>query len=234
MKILVFLLFSISLLAQENDAKKVVWGLTFSPALYDRHLINNTESDQLDLVIDVRNEDDIALNGFSGGILSRIQLNSNLALNTGIKFTRRGYKTKWFITTPIPGFQTDFERARVKNFIHYLDIPLEIHFEKKLSKTSWIIGGGVQTSIFINGKTIVQADLKNGTKIRNTSDTMAKYKRLMFSGRIKSGLRMNSFGGFDIEVLPFFEYGLHQAIKTDIGQILYGFGLELNLLLAKN
>jgi len=102
--------------------------------------------------------------GFNFNLIADINLNSNLALTTGLSFTQKGFKHTLYTEN------SPFVAAEMISRINYLEIPVYIKIHTNLTKVNFFYGVGPYFAYGLNGDvsthTFEPADSSYTTEIK--------------------------------------------------------------------
>lgn len=88
---------------------------------------------------------------------------SRFFFQPGVLFTQKGRKFNQLFDTTV----SDIANVRAKQFINYIDIPLNLVYKQPLGKKSkFIIGAGPYGSFFFNGRHEQETFAKNGAYVK--------------------------------------------------------------------
>lgn len=234
MKIILLLLITFSSLvvqAQESrpakESKRIFVGISFSPDYNFRTLKNSDGSATSDNVINRRNNLEIGKFGYSTGLNLYINFSKRLALETGIQYSNKGYKTKKqdvVFGQPVPNTPA---KARFIYTYQYIGIPLKANFNFGKNKVRFITGIGFATNILINQKQTSILEYADGRKDKTKQSSTSNFKNLDISPLISIGIDYKINDQVHVKAEPTFRYGLLKTIDAPVSEHLWNAGLNI-------
>ena len=234
MKIISLLLIIFSALALQaqntrpaKETNRIFIGVNFSPDYNYRTLKNNDGNASTGFVINSRNNTEIGKFGYSTGLNICFNFSKGIALETGIQYSNKGYKTK---NQDLVYGQPDPDAPTKARFIHtyqYIGIPLKANFSFGKSKVRFITGLGFSTNILINQKNTSIAEYANGRKEKKNQSSTSGYKKLDISPLISIGIDYKINDQVHLKAEPTFRYGLLKTIDAAVTEHLWNAGLNI-------
>jgi len=223
------------IIPHKSDQQRWSIGASASIDYCNRHLVNRTDEDDTDEVIDVYNNVDIATPGFSVGLALKKPLGSKINLLTGLKFSRSGYQTKCFDDWQWPLENEDGQWVPNNSspdlsfkFIYrsyYIDLPILFQLYTNAEKQKWFFTGGLSPSFFLK-ETTTSVITENGDTRRNTDNRNYDYTFMNVTPEIGFGKQF-SFSKSTFQLSSNFRYGLFPLRDTSIGIHLWSVGLNM-------
>lgn len=244
---LLLILFTANLFGQEttespnNDFKKILVGISFSPDYCFRTLSNVDGSSISNLIIDSRNNQESAKIGYTAGFNFIYNFNKRIGIGTGLLFSNKGYQTEAIglifgdMIDPRRDFiyQTTEDPAIPKNakFIYnhyYLDIPLKGILTFGNGSFRFVTSIGVTTNILVNTTTTSVLEYADGSTEKSTQESFDSYNGINFSPLISLGIEKKIKNKSFIRIEPTFMYGVLKIIDAPITANLWNAGLNIS------
>lgn len=230
------ILVAINLHAQEKKAtvsssKRFQLGISFSPDLCYRTLVNNDGSAG-ELVINSRNKNEQPKMGYTAGIIVGYTFKPGVALQTGLQLSNKGYRRKALdLVFEQPGMDNP-TRAEFTYRYHYLEIPLLLNFSLGENKLHLVAGAGITTGFLLNASQRVSLEYADGRTVKNVQDASGTFKKVNISPTISLGLDYRLSALIHLRVEPTFRYGLIKMMDTPISERLWNTGLKISYLVS--
>jgi len=211
-----------------EEFQRIQLGVTFSPAYSYRTLKGDRENWALKL----RNEDEIAKFGYSGGLNICFNRNSLFGIESGILYTNMGYRTKkrnLNFGDDVPDHELTIRHVYS---YHYIDVPLKARLSTEWQKkVRFSTGIGVITGFLVGFTNTLQIENeKNQTSPLLTEN----HNRVNLSPIISAGVDYMITSKSFLRVEPVFQYGLVNTIKSEapISQYLWSMGVNVSYLIG--
>lgn len=154
-KVIFIYLFLPFILNSQNESK-FYFGFNFSPDLCGRTLRNSGNSDNIDRIIESRNQSEIFQLGFSSGLTFGYKFNKRFNIETGMNFSSKGYKID--PNTIVFGSQVSPDTIiinngfyQIKYIYHFIEIPVVLNYLIEIDETTHtFIGLGFNNQILVN------------------------------------------------------------------------------------
>ena len=221
------------------EFKRFMLGVNISPDYCFRVLENNNGSATSDMVIDLRNENEVAKLGFTGGLNICFNLSKRLGIETGLQYSSKGYAFKNSELTfgdlidPRYGFlytNNGGPAPVLAKFIYhdnYLDIPLRVIYSFGEKKLHCIASIGVTANIFLHATQTSILEFEDGSERKETRAQDDDFKSMNISPAISAGIDYGVSQQFNLRVEPTFRYGLLNIIDTPVTAYLWNAGLNV-------
>ncbi|MCW3071890.1 MAG: hypothetical protein JWO44_1780 [Bacteroidetes bacterium] len=202
-------------------------GLAVSPDYCFRTLKNNATNEAGDAVISVRNNTEVPKLGTTAGMSFGYRTNSFM-LETGIRYSIQGYKTKeLMLTREGPNDSPEnMGTGRFKYNYHYLEFPLKASILLGKKKLRFIAGGGAAAGLFLFEKKIVQVDSPSRSVSKESNFI---YNPFNLYAIASAGIDLKIGERLDLRIEPNFKYGLLQIIDLPVTGYLWSAGLNVGL-----
>ncbi len=215
--------------AQQTKKDKVLIGFNFSPDYNYRVLKNNDGKVINKVIIDGRNEMEIAKFGYTTGVNILFNCSKNWAWETGIQYSNNGYKTKNQELT----FGTPDETQPIKaQFIYsyrYLGIPLKAKYIFGKSNLRFTSGVGFITNFLVNANTKIKYEYKNGKKESEKGPNNSDFKKINFLPVISVGVDYKLCNNMHLMAEPTYRYSLLNTRSAPVTEHLWNLGLNVGL-----
>lgn len=208
--------------------KRFQIGINYSQDVCYRILQNNDGSAMSDLVIDSRNDLEIAKFGYTSGLNICYNISSFLGVETGLQYSNKGYQTNeltFVAAQPDPSIP---ESAKFIYSFHYVDIPVKVNFTVGIKrKMKFFSSVGVTTNVFIQETSTTVYHYSDRTE-RHTSPTNYDYKRVNLSPTVSAGIDYMINSRMNLRVEPTFRFGVLKIIDSPVTGYLYNGGLNVS------
>ena len=217
------------------DFNKILIGINFSPDFSYRTLFNNDGNSFNNVIIDSRNERELAKFGYTFGLNFNYNFNKNIGFGTGLLFSNKGYQasfTNLFFGNVNQGFgntivSTTPQSLKFYDNFYYLDIPIRGIFSFGKGSFRFITSIGVTTNILIKSTTTSVTEYNDGSTSK-TTQTAGGYNRVNISPQISIGVEKKIKNRSYIRLEPTFRYGLLNIIEAPITAKLWNAGLNIS------
>lgn len=213
-------------------------GACITPGFAFRTLSNDDGGQTSEYVIDFRNENEIYKFGFTGGLIFGFNFNRNLGLETGIKYSNMGYRTKKLklvsgdLIDPRRGFEYIGgdgapSHVRIIDHFEYIGIPIALRYSmgnKKL-KFSTSLGCIANYLVRASSSVVLYYDDDSPERSRQTSDT--EYQDFNITLSIGAGIEYQLNPNMRIAAMPTLHYGALDIIDAPITEKLQSGGLQI-------
>lgn len=238
MKLLITSLLVIPLivLGQNPDTiktKRIAIGLTFSPD-YCYHVFKSASTSSQVVVREVWNEEEIPKFGFTSGINVAFRISKTIALETGVLYAGKGYKTKEIDLASLnvnwqtngPNFAT---KIRFISHFHYIDIPIRINYYLFVQKLKFYITAGVSPNIFLGERGTSIITYRDGSVISSSGTSLADYKRINLVAFAGFGFSWDLTSNFYLKTEPLFRRSVTSINDAPSNNYLYSPGLNTGI-----
>jgi hypothetical protein len=180
----------------------------------------------------LRTGEQVSRYGFSAGLNASYRLNARFAIDAGVLFADRGFRTgEKTLTWVSPGADYPF-KSKTKTAFHYIELPLKLCYKFRIGSSNIYAFAGVSWNNFISKKTTVITYYENGDKDKSER-------------RISYGYRQNTCSaligfGINIAVSRRLLFNLEPVYRQDFSSItadkqareyLYALGINTRLFL---
>lgn len=177
-------------------------------------------------VQEVRDEHEVAHYGFSAGVRTRFRSKYKCALELGLLFANRAFKTKqeellWNPQDPsLPGSAETIFRFK------YLAIPVNINYQMAASgRMAVSLKAGVAPSVFLSAKTKLITIHENGEESTHSSVSEVGHTRFGLSGVIGVAIEYNASEKITLSIEPCYQRFLTSInANKDAKEYLFSFG----------
>jgi hypothetical protein len=231
MKKLTLLLSAIISLSSVAQEKKLAIGINFSPDYSYRALNYRSGDRSYARYIAERNGDEYGKLGFTTGINAAYFFKENLALEAGIQYANKGYKSTWgmpVIMTPKEPYISGGKELYKYNFI---DIPLKLNYFIGSKKVRAVAGVGIVPSIFLSSKYKTISYYTNGDKeIRKLNGPYHNYNPINVGAIASIGADIALSEVLHLRIEPTFRYQFVNLYRDyDIKEHLWSAGLNFGM-----
>jgi hypothetical protein len=229
--ILLTTFFSFAVKGQESKPTKkfnrILIGVNFSPDYNYRSLKSNGGSPSGGLVIESRNDIEIAKFGCTAGLNVCINFSKLAGLETGIQYSNKGYKTKnldLVFGSPGPGLPT---RSKFIYTYQYIGIPLKAKFTVGKGNIRFLSSAGFMTNFLLNTKTTNILEYTDGKTDKKSQSTTSEYKNVDISPMISLGIDYKINDNIHLIAEPTFRYGVIKTRDAPITENLWNAGINI-------
>ena len=230
MKQLLILVTTLALLTVQGQdtkpAQKILIGFSFSPDYSSRTLKNNDGSPSSDLVINSRNDNEVAKFGYTTGLNFCFNFSQLVGFETGIQFSNKGYKTKIQDLIYFPPSPSSPTKSKTTFAYQYIGIPLKAKFSFGKSKVHFISSIGFMTNLLLNVKQTNNFKYSNGKTEKKTQSTTSGFKKVDISPIISVGLDYKLNNKIHLLAEPTFRYEIIKTKDAPVSENLWNVGLN--------
>lgn len=216
-----------------NTDSRISIGVNFSPDYNYRTIKRNENTSGIDQAIESRNDREVAKIGYTTGLNMAIIISKNMAFETGLQYSDKGYQTKKsdlnFDPIPDPDNQPLMSTVKFDYSYQYLGVPLKINFSLGEGDLRIISGIGVTTNFLLNAQRSTIIANPDGKKKTTKNNKTFEYNLIDLSPMISFGFdyRLNNFIRFRAE--PTFRYGIIKTENAPIKENLWNAGVNVGL-----
>lgn len=205
---------------------KIQIGILFSPDIAYRKLKNNDGSSSSDMIITMRDQNEIAKFGYTTGLQFCYNIKKNLGLELGIQYSNKGYQTQSKQLTFDPNVPSTSATIKYINNFHSVDIPLKVNYMFGKSKLRLLTSAGLTTHLFFNETKTSIITYADRTE-RKTNPSTENYKTHNFSPTVGLGMDYQMTNNMNLRIEPTFRYGIMNIIETPVTATLYNAGINV-------
>ena len=216
----------------KNPPQKILIGFNFSPDYSSRTLKNNDGSPSSDLVIQSRNDNEVAKFGFTTGLNVCFNFSQLVGLETGIQFSNKGYKTKNQDLTYFPPNPSLPTKAKTNYAYQYIGIPLKARFSFGKSKVRFVSSIGLMTNILLNVKQTANYEYSNGKTEKKSQSSKSGFNKVDISPMLSVGVDYKLNNKIHLFAEPTFRYGVIKTKDTPVTEHLWNVGLNVGFYYA--
>ena len=209
--------------------KRFEIGISASPEICYRTLLNNDGSENSTSIINYRNENETVKLGYTAGLDLGYNFNERLGFQTGIQYANRGFSTK---KIDIAGSLMDPvvpESFKYNYNYHYLEIPAKVNFSFGENQIRLTTSAGLSSAFLIKQSRTYIGYYKD-TTTRQVFISNDAYNRFNLFATISAGLEMRFNPIMSIKVEPTFRYGLLKITDTPVSGHWYSGGVNVSYL----
>lgn len=214
---------------QAGTFKRFEIGISASPEICYRTLLNNDGSQNSTSIINYRNENETVKMGYTGGLHLGYNFNERFGFQTGIQYANRGFSTK---KIDIAGSLMDPvipESLKYNYNYHYLEIPAKVNFSFGENQIRLTTSAGLSSAFLIKQSRTFIGYYKD-TTTRQVFISNDAYNRFNLFATISAGLEMRFNPIMSIKVEPTFRYGLLKITDTPVSGHWYSGGVNVSYL----
>ena len=212
--------FLTNLNAQEKASKLSV-GAVFGGVYAYRNLEGS-----LDHIIEMRNEAESPAYGFTGGLNIAYHLSGDLALESGLEYATRGYKSKG---QGIDGEGNVLSSYKARYTYHFIDIPIMASYSLGSRHIKPFISAGLAANIFV--KEMHYLDLVNFSGKHDISNRRISSEKnaLGLEGILAVGITFPVNEKLYSKILMHYAHDLFKTTNTPVTEKLYHYGLQIGV-----
>lgn len=209
-------------------AKKILVGINFSPDYSHRTLKPADPNSPANVVKDIRDGIEKAKFGYTTGLTACINMTKYVALETGLQFSNKGYRTKnRNLVYENPASPSDPTQASFRYNYDYIGIPLSLKFSLGKGKARFVSGAGFTTNFLVSARQTANFTYADGTTQKKRQSSAYDFKRIDVSPMLSVGISYQLTNNLQISAEPTFRYGLLKIIDAPIAEHLWSAGLNL-------
>jgi Outer membrane protein beta-barrel domain len=245
--IVIFVLLASTLSGQEVidnsvnlNKRQIAIGLVLSPDYCFRTLKNNDGSSSSAMIIDLRNEMEEPVFGFTAGLNFFYGITEKVGIESGVHYSRQGFQLKkndLFFGDPIDprngevyessGTEAPSSVKYIDNY-NYLEIPLRAMFSFGEKRIRVSASGGITTDIFLNASETIILKYKDGEAKRTKQDSPFDSNTLNLTATFSIGAEYRLNSNFFFKAEPTFRYGLLEINDYPISAYLWRGGIAIS------
>lgn len=229
-QLLVLISTLVSLTVQGQSTKplqKIFIGFNFSPDYGFRALKNNDGNPSTDIVINSRNDIEVAKLGYTAGLNACFNFSQLVGLETGIQFSNKGYKTKSQNLVYFPPNASLPTKSKTNYSYQYIGIPLKAKFSFGKNKVRFISSIGFMTNFLLNIKQTSNYEYSNGTTEKKSQSSKSGFKKVDISPILSVGVDYKLNNKIHLFVEPTFRYGVVKTKDAPVTENLWSAGLNV-------
>jgi hypothetical protein len=211
------------------ESKGISVGVNFSPDFCFRTLRNNDGSSSYNLVMYLRNKNEVPMFGYSAGLNLQFNCTRHFALETGIQYAHKGYQTKRITLTYEQPDPNAPQHVKTTYHYYYVDIPLKANFIFGKSRLRFLTSGGLSTNILIKENQSMILEYADSRKKSSTGVPVYDKRKLNISSLVSIGIDYKLNPKISIVVQPTFRYGIIKTPDTPVSSNLWSAGLNTGL-----
>lgn len=229
-------LFPIGLSAQDSTLKTLKhWniGYTVSPD-YCYRIVKSDGSVTMNNIVTFRNENEVPQFGITSGFNVGYFFTKHFTIETGINYSNRGYRTKYFSDFISPsGIPDPFIPTKINYIYNYnfIDIPLKINFVAGKKKLQFIASAGISTNFLLFLKETRIAEYSDGRKITSYPKPQTGFDFSDLTILLSAGTDINLTNKLNLRIEPTYRYSLGIKQTSPIKEHLWSAGLNFGLYL---
>lgn len=233
MKSIIFLiaiLASFTTQSQETKSlQKIFIGYNFSPDYNFRTLkkVNGISIDEI--ILQERNNNEVAKFGFTTGVNICIYLSQTIQLETGVQFSNKGYKTHKLDLYYIPENPSLPDKVKIIYSYQYIGIPLKARFSFEKNKVCFTSRIGFSANFLLGAKHSATYKYSDGKSEKKTETSNNDFRKLDISPEISIGIGYKLTNKIHLFAEPAFRYGILKTNKTTIKENLWNVGLNTGI-----
>lgn len=227
--LILFPVFSFSQNQEITKPHKFAVGLCFSPDYSYRYL--QTDNDSLKFIKQIRDTTETADFGFTTGISLLYKLNNRFVIESGLLYSKKGYKNLKTNFTPIdPNDPILPVKLSIYYTYSYLCIPLKLNYVFLDKRLKLFVSAGVSANFFIKERTKIVNEFNNDkTSVTYNEENKAIFTKLNFELLAGLGADYDVNKHFKLRLEPLFRRSLNSITTTDIKGYLCSGGLNFGV-----
>lgn len=210
-----------------SDPKRILIGISVSPDICYRTLRNNDGSSSSDLIIDLRNQQEIYKIGSTAGLIASYSFTDFFSLETGLQYSNKGFRTKEQDVIIVEPEEDLPQKTRFIYNFHYIDIPVKANFVIGKKNVRFVTSVGLTTN-FLLKETQTSILIYQDHTDRNTDLTNYTHKKVNISPTISAGIDYKLNSRMNLRIMPVFRYGILKIIDAPVTGYLYSGGLNIS------
>ena len=223
----------------ETSPHRLLFGITVSPDLCYRTLINNDGSSYSSAVMEVRQKNEEPKFGFTTGLNACFNFSEKLGIEGGLLYSNKGYAFKnagltfgnmidprYGFIYPDSGLTEPVQVTFLYNYI-YLDVPVRVIYSFGEKRTHVVMSVGITTGFLLNTTQTSVIEYQNGDTNRQTRSQDTDFNTVNLSATCSAGLDYRVSTVLNIRAEPTFRYGLLRITDTPVSEYLWNAGLNI-------
>lgn len=212
-----------------KQANKISIGYNFSIDNSFRTLKNSDGNSSTDLVINSRNNIEIAKIGYTTGLNLLFHFSDLFGFETGVQYSNKGYKTKEQELTYLPPNPSLPNKLTSSYSYQYIGIPLKAKFSFGKSKAHFTSAAGFMTNFLINIKQTNNYTYSDGNTEKKNQSSTTGFNKVDISPMVSIGVDYNLTDKIHIIAEPTFRFGLLSTKDAPVKEKLWNAGLNLGV-----
>lgn len=226
--------FSYALYAQDaNSGSRISIEFNFSPDYNYRTIKRFENTSGIDQAIESRNDREVAKIGFTAGLNMAIKVSQNVAFETGLQYSEKGFQTKksdlMFDPPTDPDNPPILSTVQFQYFYSYLGVPLKVTVSFGEGDLRLISGIGVTTNFLLNKQDRTIIEHPGGKKKTTKNDGSFEYNLIDLSPMISLGIDYKLSNTVHLRAEPTFRYGVIKTDHSPIKENLWNAGVNLGM-----
>ena len=208
------------------STKKVELGVTFSPD-YCYRTIKSDGSELGNWFTSSRDDHEIPKAGYTTGVEFVMHMNKRLAMETGVLFSDKGFKTK----------KTDFNPENTNDPLvpssyrsiykfQYLDVPFKANYYILTGKIKLIVSAGVSANIRIRMSSTSILYWDDGTSTVDSQNMDDNFRRINLAAIAGFGFHYDVTDKIGFRLEPTFRHSIISITDAPIKGYLYSAGIH--------
>lgn len=233
MKYLILLFSSLLILnsyGQGNqDFKKVLLGVNFSPDYCYRALRNTTGSADVDFIIREWNNIEIPKPGFTAGCDVGINFSRRVGMGVGVQYASKGYQTKFLpliFGQPTPD---DPQQARMIYRYNYIEVPVKVNYKYGENNYRLIAGAGLIAGVLSSTNNSTKLKFSDGRTDRKNYPGRQSFDKVNLSLLVSLGLEVNLSKRLNLRIEPTFRHEVLESNRSPIATNFWSAGLNMGV-----
>ena len=233
MKLSIFFLTMLSFLMSKAQSKKtdnkILIGYNFSTDYNYRTLKNNDGKPMTDIVIESRNENEIAKFGYTTGVNLLFNCSANWGFETGIQYSNDGYQTKkQNLVFEIPNATLPINAKFIYSY-QYVGIPVKARFSFGKKNIRGIAAVGVLTNILVKETTKIKYGYLSGREENKTASNNSALNKINILPVVSIGMDYKVCSKMHLLAEPTFRYSLLRLKNAPVSERLWNIGFNIGL-----
>ena len=167
--------------------------------------------------------------GYTTGLKVAFNFSSMFALETGVQYANKGYKTaERPLTYQIPDASLPNKVATTYCY-QYIGIPLLAKFTFGKNKVRFLSSAGVVTNFLINAKLTNHLKYEDGSTKKQSQSGITGFNKFDISPMVSIGVDYQLTEKIHLSAEPTFRFGLIETKDAPISEKLWNAGLALGI-----
>lgn len=235
-KVLYLFLFLIPICLSASDSTNTTFkrwgvGLTFSPD-YCYRIITSDGSMSMNNIVTFRNENEVPQYGITSGFNVNYFFTKHFSIATGINYSNRGYRTKYFSDFISPSGIPDPLIPTKINYIYnynFIEMPLKINFVAGKKKLRFIASAGISANFLLFLKETRIAEYSDGRTITSYPKPQTGFNFSDLTMLLSAGSDINLTNKLNLRIEPTYRYSLGIKQTSPIKEHLWSAGVNFGL-----
>lgn len=228
-----------------NDLPDWLFGVNISPDFAYRGLSTDSESDIQSVIINSRNQQEVAKIGFTGSFRAVYTLNKRFSLEGGFGYSNKGYRlslddfSSEQVNDPRRGGVESINEGALLNLkntysYHYVEAPIQMNATFGNGDLKFVSSLGIVANYMLSETVHRKLVFEDGTEFSSSNSSNFPYQKWNLSASIETGWWWFCQKGHVLKIAPVFRFGSLSITKAPIHENLWDIGLNVGYYFTLN